>query len=898
MATIFPVSAGRVSDMLTHSRLLLQMQADEREMLRLQDQISTGRSVGIPSQDPRAAGRAFVLQRTIEQKLQISANIDVSLSYLTATDGGLGGVSSLLNEAKAISLGAASTVMPADERKAAVEQLGSIIDQLMRSANQEFRDRFLFAGSVSQSAPFVMQDGTVRYRGNETSLSSFIDIGSLSATNSTGQEVFGGLSSSSAAALDLDPILTTSTKLSELRGGLGVRKGSIEISDGARNSVINLEGVETVGDLIRKIEGNPPAGRTITALVEHDRITLQLDAAGGGNLTVREVGSGTSAAELGIFEPIGVGTGRLVGNDLDPRLSLHSRLSDILGTRASTRLTSAGSANDLVVEARSNGAASNGVHVQFVDDGLLQAAAGVSAGSEYVVQSPTGRAAQASLAFSGAGNDLILTGTSLDDSLNNVQIEIVSGGAIGDAANVTYDGSSRTLRIAIDAAGATTVQTIADAIDAHGMFTAAPDASNPLNGVYDSAATISFADVAVVEGNTGNSGGGPGTIFVHVRPGATTADQTIAAWNANAGVASQFELRLEGKDAPPSGSLSLPGGGLVDLTTATTAGGSGESLDRTSGLQIHLGDETHTIDLSGAETVQDVLNLINGATDGVQADLSPDGKGIRVRSRVSGVDFSIGENGGTTATQLGLRTFTANSPLSGLNKGAGVDEQPGTDFTIERNDGVRLDVDLSGAMTVQDLLDRINSNPANVDAGGYVTARLARFGNGIEIVDTTPVTGTGLSVQKGQLTSQAAWDLGLVPRGQASAVAASGSPAQVTGSDTNRGEVEGAFNTLLRLKEAVAKTDLGEIERLLERIDVDLDQINFSRAAVGAREQALDLYKTRLEDEEVHLRTALSLEIDVDLTKAISDMLAKQAAYQASLQMTGQTFRMNLLDYL
>lgn len=898
MTTILPISTGRVSDMLTHSRLLLQMQADEREMLRLQQQISTGRSVGVPSQDPRAAGRAFVLQRTIEQKQQIGANIDVSLSYLTATDSGLGGVSDLLNQAKAIGLGATSNVIPDAERKAAVEQIGSIIDQLMRSGNQEFRDRFLFAGSVSQSPPFVLQDGKIAYRGNEASLSSYVEIGSLAATNATGQEVFGGLSSPMTAALDLDPIVTTSTKLSDLRGGLGVRKGSIEISDGSRNSVISLEGVETVGDLIRKIEANPPAGRTVTALVDHDRITLQLDAAGGGNLTVREVGSGTTAAELGIFEATGVGTAPLVGKDLDPRLSLHSGLNDILGTRASARLTSTGTANDLVVEARSNGAATNGVKVQFVDDGLLQAAAGVSAGSEYVVQSATGRAAQASLAFSGSGNDLILTGTSLDDSLNDVKIEIVSGGAIGDAANVTYDGTSRTLRIAIDATGATTAQTVADAIDAQGMFTATPDLSDPVNGVYDPAAAISFADVAVVEGNTGNSGGGPNTIFVHVRPGATTANQTIAAWNANAAVSSQFELRLEGKDAPAAGSLADPGGGVVGLIGATLSGGSGENVDQASGLQIRLGDETHEVDLSGAKTVQDVLNLINGATDGVLADLSPDGKGIRVRSRISGVDFSIGENGGTTATQLGLRTFTADSPLSAFNKGAGVDEQAGTDFTIERNDGVRLDVDLSGAVTVQDVLDRINNHPANVDAGGHVTARLAQFGNGIEIVDTTPVTGTGLHVEKGNLASQAAWDLGLVPRGQESAVATAGSPAQLTGTDVNTGEVEGAFNTLLRLKDAVGKGDLGEIERLLSRIDVDLDQVNFSRAAVGAREQALDLYKTRLDDEDVHLRTALSSEIDVDLTEAISNMLAKQAAYQASLQMTGQSFRMSLLDYL
>ena len=105
---------------------------------------------------------------------------------------------------------------------------------------------------------------------------------------------------------------------------------------------------------------------------------------------------------------------------------------------------------------------------------------------------------------------------------------------------------------------------------------------------YDPAALNSFADVNVVTGNTGASGGGPNTIFVQVRPGATSAQQVIDAWNANATVASQFEIRLEGKDAPANTSLVSPGGGPVALTSGTTAGGAGENLDRTNGLQIRV----------------------------------------------------------------------------------------------------------------------------------------------------------------------------------------------------------------------------------------------------------------------------------------------------------------------
>jgi flagellin-like hook-associated protein FlgL len=61
------------------------------------------------------------------------------------------------------------------------------------------------------------------------------------------------------------------------------------------------------------------------------------------------------------------------------------------------------------------------------------------------------------------------------------------------------------------------------------------------------------------------------------------------------------------------------------------------------------------------------------------ATINQAGTGIQVQSRLSGCDFSIGENGGATATQLGLRTLSADTPLSDLNYGQGVSLAPATD---------------------------------------------------------------------------------------------------------------------------------------------------------------------------------------------------------------------------
>jgi flagellin-like hook-associated protein FlgL len=56
--------------------------------------------------------------------------------------------------------------------------------------------------------------------------------------------------------------------------------------------------------------------------------------------------------------------------------------------------------------------------------------------------------------------------------------------------------------------------------------------------------------------------------------------------------------------------------------------------------------------------------------------------------------------------------------------------------------------------------------------------------------------------------------------------------------------------------------------------------------------------QVRIEDEKVELSKSLSLEIDADLARAISDMTARQAAFTASLQTAATLLSLTLLDFI
>ena len=125
-----------------------------------------------------------------------------------------------------------------------------------------------------------------------------------------------------------------------------------------------------------------------------------------------------------------------------------------------------------------------------------------------------------------------------------------------------------------------------------------------------------------------------------------------------------------------------------------------------------------------------------------------------------------------------------------------------------------------------------------------------------------------------------------------------GAAAVLTGSEINPQEVEGIFNSLLRLAEALQADNQQDIERAMELLDEDFDRINFARAEVGFRGRNLEALQGRIADETNQVHSALSQEIDTDYASAISSLTSRQAALEATLRLSAQLSQLTLLNFL
>jgi flagellar hook-associated protein 3 FlgL len=130
------------------------------------------------------------------------------------------------------------------------------------------------------------------------------------------------------------------------------------------------------------------------------------------------------------------------------------------------------------------------------------------------------------------------------------------------------------------------------------------------------------------------------------------------------------------------------------------------------------------------------------------------------------------------------------------------------------------------------------------------------------------------------------------------ATTAGGTADAITTDDLNRIEVNGVFSAIIRLQEAFRSNDLAGVERATRLLDTAYDRVSFSRAELGARSQSLDIARDRLLDEENELKANLSQDFDVDIIEAISNLNARQLAYEASLKLSAGLYRTSLLDFL
>jgi len=163
------VNPDTQSDMLA---LLSSAQQAENTALV---QMSSGKRVNVPSDDPSAAAANALQDARASQDDQFLQSISSLEQNLNTADSTLNSVVTALTRAISLGTTGANGTLSSSDRQSLANEVDGIKEQVLGLANTSFNGQYLFAGTNTQTQPYQL-DSTVAsgvaYKGNSQSNSS------------------------------------------------------------------------------------------------------------------------------------------------------------------------------------------------------------------------------------------------------------------------------------------------------------------------------------------------------------------------------------------------------------------------------------------------------------------------------------------------------------------------------------------------------------------------------------------------------------------------------------------------------------------------------------------------------------------------------------------------------
>lgn len=158
----------RVTANTGYESILSDLQHAAGELAKWQRQVSSGKRLHVPSDDPARAAVGVNERAELATLDSYVAAADSVNSRLSVVDTVYSDMVSLITEAKTTAAGGRTTVLSASERDTLARKLEGLRTALVADYNTQFRGVFLFSGTAGNRAPYVQQaDGSVStYQGN------------------------------------------------------------------------------------------------------------------------------------------------------------------------------------------------------------------------------------------------------------------------------------------------------------------------------------------------------------------------------------------------------------------------------------------------------------------------------------------------------------------------------------------------------------------------------------------------------------------------------------------------------------------------------------------------------------------------------------------------------------
>lgn len=143
----------RITNKMLSNNFLSDMRTNLQNMQQLQKQMSTGKEISKPSDDPFKVARSMQLNSDIDANSQYNSNIKDTINWLSTTDTALGQIGDDLQRIRQLLISSGDASYDANEKKAVKDEINQRVGQLSQNLNTNFEGKYIFGGTRGTDKP-------------------------------------------------------------------------------------------------------------------------------------------------------------------------------------------------------------------------------------------------------------------------------------------------------------------------------------------------------------------------------------------------------------------------------------------------------------------------------------------------------------------------------------------------------------------------------------------------------------------------------------------------------------------------------------------------------------------------------------------------------------------------
>ncbi len=205
---------GRITDAMLTGATLNDLNSSLGSLERSAAELSSGKTILEPSDNPYGASHAIDLQSQLDGLSSYASSVQDGISWTQAASGAMSNIATVVQRVRELVLEASNGTNNAGDLANISTEIGQLTETIKQDANTQFAGQFVFSGTQTSTPPWAQGEAGDEFKGNTESIARLFGPNATVVVNTDLSSVLGSGKESEDGKL-LDVLRTIQQHLGE-----------------------------------------------------------------------------------------------------------------------------------------------------------------------------------------------------------------------------------------------------------------------------------------------------------------------------------------------------------------------------------------------------------------------------------------------------------------------------------------------------------------------------------------------------------------------------------------------------------------------------------------------------------------------------------------------------------